>query len=115
MTAEDLMAAQRLVRRIPVGASVVDAILDLVRAARPDGDSETAKLIAWGPGPRASQALMLATRARALLQGRLAPSVDDVLALARPVLQHRMALTFAARADGETVEGVIARLKATIA
>lgn len=115
MTAEDLMAAQRLVRRIPVGASVVDAILDLVRAARPDSNSETAKLIAWGPGPRASQALMLAVRARALLDNRLAPSIDDVLALAEPVLKHRMALTFAARADGETIEAVIARLKATIA
>ena len=54
-------------------------------------------------------------RARALIEGRLAPSVDDVLALAEPVLQHRMALTFAARADGETVPGVIDRLKARIA
>lgn len=115
MTADELMAAQRLVRRIPVGESVVDAILNLVRAARPGQDSDTAKLIAWGPGPRASQALMLAVRARALLDGRLAPSIDDVLALAEPVLKHRMALSFAARADGETVDGVIERLKATIA
>jgi MoxR-like ATPase len=115
MSAEDLMAAQRLVRRIPVGKSVVDAILDLVRAARPGEDTTATKLIAWGPGPRASQALMLAVRARALLDGRLAPSIDDVLALAEPVLKHRMALTFAARADGETIEGVVGRLKATIA
>jgi MoxR-like ATPase len=110
MSAEDLMAAQRLVRRIPVGDSVVDKILDIVRAARPGEDNDTAKLIAWGPGPRASQALMLAVRARALLDGRLAPSIDDVLALAEPVLKHRMALTFAARADGETIESVIGRL-----
>ncbi len=115
MTAEDLMAAQRLVRRIPVGESVVNAILDLVRAARPGEKSDVASLIAWGPGPRASQALMLAVRARALLDGRLAPSVDDVVALAEPVLKHRMALTFAARADGETVEGIIAKLKARMA
>jgi len=115
MSAEDLMAAQRLVRRIPVGDSVVDAILDIVRAARPGENNDTAKLIAWGPGPRASQALMLAVRARALLDGRLAPSIDDVLALAEPVLKHRMALTFAARADGETIDSVIGRLKARIA
>jgi MoxR-like ATPase len=116
MTADELMAAQRLVRRIPVGESVVEAILNLVRAARPDAEgSADAKLIAWGPSPRASQALMLAVRARALLDGRLAPSIDDVLALAEPVLKHRMALSFAARADGETVEGLIRRLKTAIA
>ncbi len=116
MSVDDLIAAQRLVRRIPVGESVVEAILDLVRAARPGADADgPSKLIAWGPGPRASQALMLAVRARALLDGRLAPSIDDVLALAEPVLKHRMALTFGARADGETIEGVVARLKARIA
>src|ERR1700674_3834076 len=114
-TAEDLIAAQRLVRRLPVGESVVEAILAMVRSARPGPEGgDTAKLIAWGPGPRASQALMLAVRARALLDGRLAPSVDDVIALAEPVLKHRMALTFAARADGETNEAVIGRLKSRI-
>jgi MoxR-like ATPase len=113
MSAEDLMAAQRLVRRLPVGESVVEAILSLVRSARPGAEGGSlGKLIAWGPGPRASQALMLAVRARALLDGRYAPSVDDVVALAEPVLKHRMALTFAARADGETIEGVIGRAKA---
>jgi len=115
MTADDLIAAQRLVRRLPVGESVVEAILALVRSARPAAEGgETAKLIAWGPGPRASQALMLAVRARALLDGRFAPSIDDVLDLAEPVLKHRMALTFSARADGETIEAVIGRLKARI-
>ena len=95
MTAEDLMAAQRLVRAAPIGDNVVEAILDLVRAARPgEGDTELTKPIAWGPGPRAAQALMLAARARALIDGRLAPSLDDVVALAEPVLKHRMALTF---------------------
>ncbi|MGA8616221.1 MAG: MoxR family ATPase [Xanthobacteraceae bacterium] len=114
MTADDLLAAQRLVRRLPVGESVVEAILKLVRSARPGPESGDAKLIAWGPSPRASQALMLAVRARALLDGRLAPSVDDVLELAEPVLKHRMALTFTARAEGESIEAVIARLKARI-
>ena len=66
--------------------------------------------VVWGPGPRASQALMLAVRARAVMDGRLAPSIDDVLALAHPVLRHRMALNFAARADGVTMDKVIDRL-----
>jgi len=115
MNAEELMAAQRLVRRLPVGESVVDAILALVRSARPGPEGgDGARLIAWGPSPRASQALMLAVRARALLDGRLAPSIDDVIDLAEPVLKHRMALTFTARAEGESIEGVIGRLKARI-
>ena len=115
MTADELIAAQRLVRRLPVGESVVDAILTLVRSARPGAETgDIGKLIAWGPSPRASQALMLVSRARALLDGRLSPSIDDVLAMAEPILKHRMALTFAARADGETVEGVIERLKSRI-
>ncbi len=116
MTADELMAAQRLVRRLPVGESVVEAILALVRSARPGPGSEAsdAKLISWGPSSRASQALMLAVRARALLDGRLAPSIDDVLDLAEPVLKHRMALTFTARAEGESIEAVIGRLKARI-
>jgi len=113
MSAQELMEAQRLVRRAPVGESVVEAILDLVRAARPgEGDPEITKHISWGPGPRAAQALMLATRARALVDGRLSPSKDDIAALAEPVLKHRMALTFAARAEGETLPVLIARLVA---
>ena len=99
-------------RRMPVGEKVMDAILALVRAARPDSehDERRAAQIAWGPGPRASQAFMLAVRARALLDGRLAPSTDDVVALAGPVLRHRMALNFSARAEGATTAGVIERL-----
>jgi len=117
MTADSLLSAQRLVRRLPVGDAVVDAILDMVRAGRPE-ESEIDAVrahVAWGPGPRASQALMLAVRARALLDGRLAPSVDDVVALAAPALRHRMALNFAARADGVTIEDVIDGLVARIA
>ncbi len=116
VSSDELMAAQRLVRQIPVPEKVVDAILKLVRSARPGtgAGAETDRLIAWGPGPRASQALMLAIRAKALLEGRLAPSVDDVLALADPVLKHRMALSFAARAEGQTLAAVIGRLTQTL-
>jgi len=115
MTADELMAAQRLVRRLPVGESVVEAILNLVRSARPGPETgDLGKLISWGPSPRASQALMLVARARALVDGRLSPSIDDVMDMAEPILKHRMALTFAARADGESVEAVIGKLKTRI-
>ena len=110
-TAEELIAAQGVLRRMPVGDQVVEAILDLVRGCRP-GEPEGRDLadsLSWGPGPRAAQALMLTVRARALLDGRLAPSVADVAAMARPVLTHRMALSFAARARGESLAGIIDR------
>jgi MoxR-like ATPase len=109
MEADNLLEAQRLIRHIPVGESVVEAILDLVRSGRPETSpiDEVRRHVSWGPGPRASQALMLAARARAVVQGRLSPSIDDVAALARPVLRHRMALTFAARAEGVGIGEVI--------
>jgi MoxR-like ATPase len=112
LSAGDLMAIQRLVRQIPVPDKVVEAILKLVRSARPGtgANEATDRFIAWGPGPRASQALMLAVRAKALIDGRLAPSIDDVIALAEPVLKHRMALSFAARAEGQELGPLIARL-----
>ncbi len=117
MNSEALMNAQRLIRRLPVGESVVEAILDLVRSARPEAEriEGVSDKILWGPGPRASQALMLAVRARALIEGRVAPSLADVVALAEPVLKHRMALTFSARADGDTIKSVIGRLTARLA
>jgi MoxR-like ATPase len=116
LSGQELMAIQRLVRQLPVPDKVVEAILKLARSARPGTGAghDTDRLVAWGPGPRASQALMLAARAKALIDGRLAPSVDDVIQLAEPVLKHRMALTFAARAEGETASGVIARLAAAL-
>ncbi len=116
MNAADLVNIQSLVRRMPVGDQVVDAILMLVRSARPDGDADdlVRTHVAWGPGPRASQAMMLATRAKALLEGRLSPSVDDVVALAGPVLRHRMALNFSARADGITLQEIITGLCARL-
>ncbi len=112
LTSEELVAAQALIRRVPVGEKVVDAILSLVRNGRPETttDDLVRQHVAWGPGPRAAQALMLASRARALIDGRLAPSVDDVIVLSRPVLRHRMALNFAARAEGVTLAQVIDRL-----
>ena len=112
LSADELMMAQRVVRELPVGDQVVDAILKLVRSARPGtgNDKTLDDLIAWGPGPRASQALMLAVRAKAMIDGRLAPSVDDVIDLAEPVLKHRMALTFAARAEGIQMTDMVARL-----
>jgi len=116
LSSAELLAAQALIRRIPVGEQVLDAILKLVRGARPETGALPAvkQHLAWGPGPRAAQALMLATRARAVLDGRLAPSIEDVIALAEPVLRHRMALNFAARADGVQLSDVIGALKASL-
>ena len=109
-TTAELLAAQTLLRQMPVGESVVELILDLVSAFRPDGPDASPQVrdtVAWGPGPRAAQALMLTVRARALLQGRLAPSAEDVIDMARPVLLHRMALNFAARARGDSLSALI--------
>ena len=112
LRAQDIMFYQKLVRAVPVGEKVLDAILNIVRSARPEagGAEDIRAHVAWGPGPRASQAFSLAVRARALLEGRFAPSVDDVVALAQPILRHRMALNFAARADGVTITEVVERL-----
>lgn len=116
MSGDELQHAQRIVRHVPVGDSVMAAILEMVRSGRPTSSDipEVIEHVAWGPGPRASQALMLAVRARAVIQGRLAPSIDDVLTLAQPVLRHRMALNFAARAEGVTLEKVIDKLASRI-
>ncbi|PJI85207.1 MoxR-like ATPase [Yoonia maricola] len=109
-TAQELLDAQTLLRRMPVGENIVEMILDLVRACRPDDENAPDIIrqnVSWGPGPRAAQALMLTVRAQALLEGRLAPSAEDVRAMAVPVLEHRMALSFAARARGESIHHVI--------
>jgi len=116
--AEQLIEAQTLLRRMPVGERVMALILDLVRALRPEDPSASDAVrdaVAWGPGPRAAQALMLLVRARAMLQGRLAPDADDVAAMAQPALIHRMALNFAARAGGERLERLIAETVADVA
>ncbi len=110
-SAQQLLDAQTLIRRMPVGDAVVDQILDLVRAFRPDNPDApdmVKRHVRWGPGPRAAQALMLSVRAQALMRGSLAPSTDDVLAMATPVLNHRMGLGFAARAEGINQSDLIA-------
>jgi MoxR-like ATPase len=116
LNADELLEAQDLVRTMPVAASVVDGILHLVRGARPESPAwpELTAQLAWGPGPRAAQALMLASRALALLDGRLSPSLDDVAALAVPALRHRMSLSFAARAEGVSLDSLIHRLAARL-
>ena len=116
-TAEELLDAQTLLRRMPVGDGIVEMILDLVRACRPDDETApdiVKDTVSWGPGPRAAQALMLTVRANALLDGRLVPSPEDVRAMAAPVLTHRMALSFAARARGENLASVIERVATQI-
>ncbi|WP_421782770.1 AAA family ATPase [Kiloniella litopenaei] len=116
LTSQELLAAQSLVREIPVGEDVLEGILTLVRNGRPEEteDDFVKQFVAWGPGPRASQALMMASKARCLLQGRLSPSLDDVIALAAPVLRHRIHLDFTARAEGITVSKIIKRLIAPL-
>ena len=116
-SAQELLDAQTLLRRMPVGDAIVEMILDLVRACRPDDASApdvVKNAVSWGPGPRAAQALMLTVRAEALLRGRLVPSAEDVRAMAAPVLTHRMALSFAARARGERLDQVIDQVAAQV-
>ena len=112
MSDKDLIRIQELVRAMPIGEQVVDAILKLVRAARPSDDAPDIinAFVDWAPGPRASQTLMLAVRAKALLDGRSAPSIDDVVDLAVPVLKHRMALNYRAQAEGFTKHDLIQQL-----
>lgn len=114
-SASELIEAQRLLRQMPVGDSIVEMILDLVRALRPEDETAPAAVreaVAWGPGPRAAQALMWLARAEAMLRGRLAPAPEDVAFMAGPALKHRMALSFAARARGVDMNAVIAEVVA---
>lgn len=109
---KELVDIQSLVRDMPIGEQVVDAILTLVRRGRPGQDAPDLinDYVTWAPGPRGSQALMLTGRAKALLEGREAPSIDDIINLAEPVLKHRMALNYKAHADGITISDVIREL-----
>lgn len=115
-TAEEIMSAQRTVRQLPIGQKVVDGILQLVQSGRPEQTKieNVKKFVSWGPGPRAAQAFMLAARSYALLDGRFTPSLDDVIEIAPAVLRHRMALHFAARAEGKTLEDIIREMCAGI-
>ena len=110
LTAERLGAMQRLVRRLPAPPTVVQFAVQLVRGTRPDATEATPamrKYVSWGAGPRASQALVLAAKARAAMDGRAMPDLDDVRAVALPVLRHRVVLNFQAEADGMTVERLL--------
>lgn len=112
LTSDELLNLQQVVRAMPVGESVLEAILDLVRNARPQSSPLKAiqHHVAWGPGPRASQALMNGVKARSLLDGRPSPSLEDVRVIAAPILRHRMALNFAARAEGVGLHDIIQTL-----
>lgn len=109
LTGERLLQLQSLVRRMPVGEKIVDAILALIREARPEqtSDPRVKRLVDWGPSPRAGQALMLAARSRALLRGRLAPSIEDIEALAEPALGHRMAMRYDPTGEAPSLDALI--------
>ena len=113
VSGEDIVAFQQLVRRVPLPPHVKAWVLDAVRMLRPNDDHRAAwtpDLVQWGPGPRASQQLVLAGKARALLHGRTHVTLDDVQTLALPVLRHRVVPTFAAEADGIGVDDLIRRV-----
>jgi len=116
MTGADVVALQGWVRQIYVGEALLTWITALVRATRPSADAPKAiqDYVRWGAGPRAGQALVLAAKARALLNGRLAATREDVLALAAPVLRHRILLSFAAEAERKTADDVVAALLAAL-
>ena len=117
LDADRLIALQGLVRRMPVGEKIVSAILGLVRDARPEQttDERVKRLVDWGPSPRAGQALMLAARSRALLRGRLAPSIEDVEALAEPCLGHRMAMRYDPTGEAPSLTDLINDLARKVA
>jgi len=107
---DGLIEAQGLIRQIPLGENILTHILELVRALRPNMDSAhdlTNEFVSWGPGPRAGQALVLASKAHAILQGRVSPTMADVHALAPAVLGHRMNLKYTAAAQGMDVNTLI--------
>ncbi len=109
----EILECQSTVRLVPLPAHVRNFVLDLVRSARPKDPGSAAwvrEQIDWGPGPRASQQLVLAAKARALLKGRYHVTLEDVEALALPVLRHRIVPTFSAEADGVSVDDLIRRL-----
>lgn len=117
LDADRLIALQGLVRGMPVGEKIVSAILGLVRDARPEQttDERVKRLVDWGPSPRAGQALMLAARSRALLRGRLAPSIEDVEALAEPCLGHRMAMRYDPTGEAPSLTDLINDLARKVA
>ena len=108
-----IIECQQVARRVPVPDHVIDFVLDLVRSCRPKEKEALGfikELIEWGPGPRACQMLVLGGKVRALLRGRLYVSIEDVKALALPVLRHRMVPTFNAEAEGVTIDDIVIRV-----
>jgi MoxR-like ATPase len=116
-SASDILAIQRIVRKVPVSDHVVDYAVNLARATRP-GEKESPDFInnwlTWGAGPRAAQYLVLGAKARAITRGRLNVSVEDVRQMAKPVLRHRIITNFNADAQGVDPDAVIEKLLATV-
>jgi MoxR-like ATPase len=113
LSGERIAALQRLVRRVPVSDHCIDYAMDLVRATRgPDhgGPGYIRDWVAWGAGPRAGQALILAAKARAALAGRPSVSIDDIRAVVLPVLRHRIVINYNAQSAGETSDSIINKL-----
>ncbi len=112
-TGEDILAFQKLVRHVPIAEDVVRFAVRLSASSRPGGENAPAFVnnwVNWGAGTRAAQALVIGAKARALWQGRTHASIDDIRALAAPVLRHRILLNYRAEADGVDVEHVIEKL-----
>lgn len=112
----DLREMQALVKRMPMPETLLESIITFIRSGRP-GSSKldiVNKYVSWGPGPRATQAMGLAMRARALMEGRTEPTMEDLHALIGPVLKHRMALNYQARTDGIGIDDVIKAMLQTI-
>ena len=110
LTAERLMALQHLVRRLPAPPTVVQYAVRLARATRPgdpEATAEVRKYVSWGAGPRASQYLVLGAKARAAMDGRAVPDLDDVRSVALAVLRHRVVVNFQAEAEGVGVERLL--------
>ena len=110
---EDLLLYQDLVRRVPIADNVIEFAVDLVSKTRPQSDKAFAAVsgwIEWGAGPRASQYLVLGAKARAVLDGRPAPEIDDIKAMARPVLRHRLITNFNAEAEGLNTDDILSIL-----
>ena len=112
MDGDEVLALQALVREVHLGDDLLGWITRLVRASRPGADAPQAvrDWVRWGAGPRAGQSLVLAAKARALLHGRYAATREDVLALAAPVMRHRLLLSFAAEAEQKDADDVVAAL-----
>ncbi|WKN31017.1 MoxR family ATPase [Porifericola rhodea] len=113
LSGEQIVAYQHLVRRVPIADNVVEYAVSLVHKTRPNtnGASETAnEFLEWGAGPRASQYLVLAAKCNALLNGKYSPDIEDVQAVAKPILRHRIVRNFKAEAEGITIDNVIEKL-----